>query len=99
MLQKIFVLVQTYQLPLLIILGMIGVAIYLVGSRQLAKLRSWQLDQMHLHPDEPVPDLPAAKKQGAIAFEIAGFIILSGVCLAMLLLGHFDKYLALFGIG
>lgn len=99
MLQAIFVFVQTYQLSLLCALGGFGIGVYWYGSRKLSRLYAQQRDQMHLHPDEPVPSLPEKSKQTALAFEIAGFIILLVACLSMLLLGHFDKYLAMLGIG
>lgn len=88
-----------YQLPLLCILGGVGLVVYLQGCCWLSRLHVRQLEQMRLHPDDPAPDLPEKKRQAALALEIAGFIILLAACLGMLLLGHFDKYLALLGFG
>lgn len=88
-----------YQLPLLCILGSAGMGVYSYGVRKLSRLRRKQREEMRLHPDDPAPALPVAARQSALAFQIAGFIVLLGACLGMLLLGHFDKYLALLGIG
>lgn len=99
MLQAIILFVRTYQLPLLCALGGIGVGVYIYGSHKLYKFHAKQVEEMHLHPDEPVPALPEKLRQTALAFEIAGFIILLAACLGMLLLGLFDKYLAMLGIG
>lgn len=91
-------LLVTYQLPLLCFLGGAGVGVYLYGARKLSRLYARQREETRLHPDEPVPEIPEKLRQSALAFEIAGFIILLGVCFGMLVLGHFDKYLALLGI-
>lgn len=99
MLQVIILFVRTYQLPLLCVLGDIGVGVYIYGSHKLYKLHAKQVEEMHLHPDEPVPALPEKLKQTALAFQIAGFTIMLAVCLGMFLLGHFDTYLAMLGIG
>ncbi len=88
-----------YQLPLLCALGGAGTGIYSYGVRKLSRLRRKQREEARLHPDEPVPALPEKARQSALAFEIAGFIILLAACLAMFFLGHFDKYLALLGFG
>lgn len=88
-----------HSLPLLCILGGIGVGVYIYGSCKISQLHAKQREQMRLHPDDPAPALPEKARQTALAFEIAGFIILLAACLGMLLLGHFDKYLALLGIG
>lgn len=88
-----------YQLPLLCILGGWGIVVYLGGSGWLSRLRAKQREQMRLHPDDPAPALPDGERQAALAMEIAGFITLLIACLGMLLLGHFDKYLALLGFG
>lgn len=92
-------IIYKYSLPLLCVLGGAGVGVYIYGSRKLSRLQKKQREEMRLHPDEPVPALPEKEKQTALAYEIAGFIILLAACLGMLLLGHFDKYLALLGIG
>ena len=99
MLQSIIVFVQIYRLPLLCILGGIGFGIFLYGERKYYGLRSKQSEEVRLHPDAPVPALPEKAKQTALAYQIAGFIIMNSACLGMLLLGHFDKYLAMLGIG
>lgn len=91
--------VVKYQLTLLCILCGAGLGIYSYGVRKLSRLRKKQLEEMRLHPGEPAPELPENARQSALAFEIAGFIILLAGCLGMLVLGHFDKYLALLGIG
>lgn len=88
-----------YQLTLLCVLCGAGLGVYSYGARKLSRLRKKQLEEMRLHPDEPAPELPENARQSALAFEIAGFIILLAGCLGMLVLGHFDKYLALLGIG
>lgn len=88
-----------YSLPLLCVLGGAGAGVYSYGVRKLSRLRRNQREEMRLHPDEPVPALPEKARQSALAFEIAGFIILLSACLGMFLLGHFDKYLALLGFG
>lgn len=97
--QRAFSILYKYQLPLLCILGGAGVGIYLYGSRKLFRLRTRQREQMRRHPDEPVPALPEVEKKAALAFEIVGFIFLFAACLAMFVLGHFDRYLALLGFG
>lgn len=98
-LQGIMDFLFKYQLPLLCALGGVGSGVYSYGVRKLSRLRRKQREEMRLHPDDPVPALPEKARQSALAYEIAGFIILLSACLAMFLLGHFDKYLALFGIG
>lgn len=92
-------LLRTYQLPLLCVLGGAGAGVYSYGCRKLSRLRRKQREEARLHPDEPVPALPEKARQSALAYEIAGFITLLAVCLAMFFLGHFDKYLALLGFG
>lgn len=98
-LQGIMDFLFKYQLPLLCVLGGAGAGVYSYGVRKLSRLRRNQREEMRLHPDEPVPALPEKARQSALAFEIAGFIILLSACLGMFLLGHFDKYLALLGFG
>ena len=88
-----------YSLPLLCILGCAGAGVYLYGSGKLSRLHRKQREEMRLHPDEPPVPVPEKARQTALAFQIAGFIVLLAACLDMLVLGHFDKYLALLGIG
>lgn len=88
-----------YSLPLLCALGGAGTGVYSYGVRKLSRLRRRQREEMRLHPDDPAPALPEKARQSALAFQIAGFSILLAACLGMLVLGHFDKYLALLGIG
>ncbi|MCM1411406.1 MAG: hypothetical protein NC305_12770 [Lachnospiraceae bacterium] len=97
--QSIIDLLCKYQLPLLCILGGIGAGVYTYGVRKLSRFRAKQREGMRLHPDDPVPELPENARQSALAYEIAGFIILLVACLSMAVLGHFDKYLALIGLG
>lgn len=88
-----------YSLPLLCVLGGAGMGIYWYGNLKLSRLHARQREEMRLHPDEPAVPVPEKARQSALAFEVAGFIILLAACLGMLVLGHFDKYLAWFGIG
>lgn len=97
--QGIMDFLRAYQLPLLCALGGAGVGVYIYGSQKLSRLRGRQREEMRRHPDDPVPALPEKAKQSALAFEIAGFIILLVSCVSMAILGHFDRYLALLGIG
>lgn len=97
--QMLIAFLHTYRLPLLCALGGFGVGVYTYGTRKLAELCTRQREEMRLHPDDPAPALPEKARQSALAFEIAGFIILMVACLGLLFSGYFDKYLALIGIG
>lgn len=88
-----------YSLPLLCILGGAGMGIYSHGALKLSRLHARQREEMRLHPDAPAVPVPEKARKSSVAFQAAGFIIMLAACLGMLLLGHFDKYLALLGIG
>lgn len=91
--------VVKYQLTLLCALCAAGLGVYSYGARKHSRLLRKQREEMRLHPNEPAPELPENARRSVLAYEIAGFIILLAGCLGMLVLGHFDKYLALLGIG
>ncbi len=90
---------EKHQLLLLCLLGIGGVVIYTYGCRVFSRLRARQREEMRLHPEEPAPELPEKPRRKAIILQVGGFSVLLLSCLAMLLLGHFNRYLALFGIG
>lgn len=99
MMQASISFMYRYSLPLLCILGGAGAGVYSYGAGKLSRLHRKQREEMRLHPDDPAVPVPEKARQSALAFQIAGFIILLAACLGMLTLGHFDKYLALLGIG